>query len=279
MKMSSNNARKIKLKMNHYLQSGWIFRPMLRKYVWKGKKIVLGDNNKRFACWGWETVDVAYCDYIIDFRNDALPFPDGSVCYVFSSHVIEHLPDEYAFRLFTEVHRILKPKGTFRIVCPDMDKIIDAYLKEDIEFFHEGAGLRTFLQPGIESGILPEESLLLHNNLLRTFASYGDTGGGPISEKDIVDEKINSLNKHEFVKWCVSLLDKKRVEQTNVWGHMNAYDYSKLDSMLRSTGFSPIFKSAYRKSKLKVLRKPSFDLEKHDWISLYVEAIKGGIDE
>lgn len=261
-------------KIKRCLRSGWIFRPLLRRF-WKGKKLVLGDTNKRFGCWGWETVDIIDADYRVNFRSDSLPFPDESVNLVFSSHMVEHISDESASRLFSEIHRLLKPGGSFRVVCPDLDKVMRAYKENDLYFFLQSKGARTCLIKGIEAGKLPKKSLLLHNNLIRTLASYADTGGGPIVEKELVDEKLKECNKYEFAKWCVSLLDRARLREKQAWGHINAYDFSKLKKMLEKAGFSNVVKSSLGQSSVKELRKPCFDQKKYEWLSLYVEAKKG----
>ncbi len=251
------------------LRGGWIFRPIM-KHFWKPKKLVLGDTNRRFVCWGWETVDIANADYNVNFRNDDIPFPDKSCSIVHTSHMIEHLPDESASHLFSEVYRVLRPGGTFRIVCPDLDKLIQAYKENDLAFF------LTPLAPSPKEGIGGgKESLLLHNNLVRTLACYAD-GKGPIVEKEVVDKKFKEYDKYEFAKWCTSLLDvQNRLGEDQAWGHINAYDFSKLKKMLEEAGFANVVRSSRGQSRIKELRKSRLDRKRSEWISLYVEAIKG----
>ena len=63
-------------------------------------------------CFAGKTVDL-----VLDLRR-RLPFRDASVRYCFSEHFLEHLyPDEAKLHL-TEVHRILKSGGVYRIVVP-----------------------------------------------------------------------------------------------------------------------------------------------------------------
>jgi SAM-dependent methyltransferase len=56
-----------------------------------------------------------------------LPFANGSVAAVFSSHVFEHLFMDEVHRLITEIHRILVPGGVCRVVVPDLEKIVAAF--------------------------------------------------------------------------------------------------------------------------------------------------------
>jgi predicted SAM-dependent methyltransferase len=56
-----------------------------------------------------------------------LPFADDSVDYVFSEHVIEHMPYPQGCSLLAECLRILKPGGVMRIATPDLAFLIGLY--------------------------------------------------------------------------------------------------------------------------------------------------------
>lgn len=75
----------------------------------------------------------------IDFHADSsdvrkvnilsgLPFEDASLDAVYCSHFLEHLSLEQAKKLIREALRILKPKGVFRVVVPDLENICREYL-------------------------------------------------------------------------------------------------------------------------------------------------------
>lgn len=75
-----------------------------------------------------------------------LPFADGSVRRVFVSHLLEHLfyPND-VLPFLSEITRVLAPGGRVRIVVPDIEQCIEAYQKNDAQFFaqrrqHWGAG-------------------------------------------------------------------------------------------------------------------------------------------
>jgi SAM-dependent methyltransferase len=65
-----------------------------------------------------------------------LPFPPSSARYVFLSHVLEHLfyPLQ-SQRLLADIRRVLQPGGVVRIVVPDVEQWIHAYVKNDTGFF------------------------------------------------------------------------------------------------------------------------------------------------
>jgi SAM-dependent methyltransferase len=62
-----------------------------------------------------------------------LAFPDDSLDVVFTEHVLEHIPFEAAIGFLAEVHRVLKPGGIVRTVCPGVDRVI-----EPIDFEKDG---------------------------------------------------------------------------------------------------------------------------------------------
>lgn len=62
-----------------------------------------------------------------DLRRN-LPFADGSVDGVFSSHFIEHLHHNEALAILKESHRVLKPGSPCRTLIPDLSAIIHQYL-------------------------------------------------------------------------------------------------------------------------------------------------------
>ena len=61
-----------------------------------------------------------------------LPFPDGSIDAVYSSHVLEHLHLEEGRSLLSECRRVLKTgSGVVRLVLPDTRRIVGEYLASD----------------------------------------------------------------------------------------------------------------------------------------------------
>lgn len=235
------------------------------------RRVVLGDVNTRFRVFGWRTADIRNADYVLNLREGRLPWPSASVELLYTSHLIEHLRPSSAEALFAEIRRVLKPGGVARFVCPDMSKLRSAYERNDLNFFLQPK-VRAFLEEGINRAGFSPKALELHNNLLRTHASYGDTGEGPYAPAEVVAEKYAALGRYEFAEWCVSLLDEQRLQPGMPWGHVNAWDYAKLEAALKNTGFANVEESSFRGSRVGELRDPRFDIGRHEWISLYVEA-------
>jgi predicted SAM-dependent methyltransferase len=57
------------------------------------------------------------------------PFKDSEFSYVFSEHMIEHIPYPDGLRMLSECYRILKPNGKIRISTPDLSFLIDLYME------------------------------------------------------------------------------------------------------------------------------------------------------
>ena len=53
------------------------------------------------------------------------PMPDASFDYVFSEHMIEHIPLSSGAHMLRECHRILKPGGRIRIATPRLEFLME----------------------------------------------------------------------------------------------------------------------------------------------------------
>jgi predicted SAM-dependent methyltransferase len=96
-------------------------------------KINLGSGGKGIS--GWVNIDVSRGQKDLTFPWDIrrrLPFRDGQVARIFAEHVIEHLE----FRkdipcLMAEFIRILEIGGRVRIIVPDAERWLKAYVTQD----------------------------------------------------------------------------------------------------------------------------------------------------
>lgn len=71
-----------------------------------------------------------------DLRR-GLPFAEGEVDAIYSSHVLEHLSCQEAEKFLRDAWRVLKPGGILRIVVPDLEQTTRAYLAE-LDALREG---------------------------------------------------------------------------------------------------------------------------------------------
>ena len=57
-----------------------------------------------------------------------LPYSDGSVDAVYSSHTLEHVYIDEARQVLREVSRVLKPGGLVRLALPDAEQLARAFI-------------------------------------------------------------------------------------------------------------------------------------------------------
>ncbi|SIT35927.1 hypothetical protein BN2475_60007 [Paraburkholderia ribeironis] len=102
-----------------------------------GLKLHLGCGAQRFP--GWVNIDARGGDIRMDLRWP-LPFADKTVHCVFACHVAEHLYREDELpALLHEVRRVLTPSGVLRLVVPDIEQCLRAYVAGDDRFFADRA--------------------------------------------------------------------------------------------------------------------------------------------
>jgi predicted SAM-dependent methyltransferase len=105
----------------------------IRRLLKEGRdiRIELGAGSKS-GKGGWTTVDMTRtCDIYWDLRR-GIPFPDGSVKTIYSSHFLEHLSFHETQRFLDECRRALAPDGKFSICVPNARIYINAYVKGNV---------------------------------------------------------------------------------------------------------------------------------------------------
>ena len=108
-------------KLQNYLSSGAL-------------KINLGCGHKPMD--GYINVDMRALPGVdVVATVDSLPFEESSVVEVYSSHLIEHFPEEKLVRhILPHWLRVLKPGGTVRIVAPDAGAMCKAFVNGEMGF-------------------------------------------------------------------------------------------------------------------------------------------------
>jgi predicted SAM-dependent methyltransferase len=102
------------------------------------RKVQIGAGGSRLK--GWLNTDIepggdglAYLD-----ATKRFPFEDGSIHYIFSEHVIEHLTYDEGKAMIAEAYRVLAPGGKMRVSTPDLMQFIalfDDNPSDDVKAF------------------------------------------------------------------------------------------------------------------------------------------------
>ncbi len=92
----------------------------------KVNKLEIGAGNVRKN--GFITLDLSRkTDFPFDLRI-GLPFPDESLDFIYSEHVMEHFSYDDLRALLKDCYRALKPSGIFSAAIPNARIYLDAYL-------------------------------------------------------------------------------------------------------------------------------------------------------
>jgi hypothetical protein len=122
-----------------------------------------------------------------------IPFLKNSVDIIYASHFLEHLPQKSAFLFLKKCHAILKDNGTIRLVVPDIDILVENYIKkiqDDPISTTSEFNLRIF-EEGQHKHMYNFNSL---SNLLV------DIGFKNVKKFDFRKSKITDINKLETLK-------------------------------------------------------------------------------
>lgn len=128
---------------------------------------------------GWQIVDLREgADVRLDISTDRLPFEDNSVDVIFTSHTLEHIPQQRLGHVLGEFRRVIKPGapgqregfegGIVRILVPDIARAVRAYSQGDAKFFEKS------------EVTLPDTSAPLGGKLAAWFYSISAVGNGHV---------------------------------------------------------------------------------------------------
>ncbi len=209
--------------------------------------------------------------------GEPVGIPDDTAEIVYSSHVVEHLPDKDALFMIQEAHRCLRKGGVFRLSTIDVDLDYRAYRAGDRHYFNwiemyskpknmKRANIRSPLR---EASL--EQIFLFH---IASSASELHVHGveNPISDGEL-RHAFETLSVEEALDFCAgrcSVALQKRFPGN----HISWWNPKKATDSLVAAGFSEVYISGRNQSVSPVLRNPRFFDKTRPTTSLFVEAIK-----
>jgi len=108
---------------------------VIDRYLTQQKKRMLHVGAGTHPLPGWLNTDLEPMESGI-IHLDALqsfPFEDGVFDFVFSEHMIEHIPYKGGIGMFSECFRVLKSSGKIRIATPDVEQIVGLFARDKSE--------------------------------------------------------------------------------------------------------------------------------------------------
>lgn len=130
---------------------------------------------------GWENLDPTHGSRP-EFKvlvQDGIPLPDSSVDQARASHVMEHIPSgEARIKAMNEVHRVLKPGGTFEVIIP-----LVGYTEGGVG--HLVSGWQPYADPThVAYWWFPESLLYFCEGPFKPHADYGIRVWSALQEED-----------------------------------------------------------------------------------------------
>lgn len=190
--------------------------------------------------------------------GEPLPIETGAAEIIYSSHTVEHIPDDAAARFFSESYRALVPGGVLRLTMPDFDRARIAYRSGDNHWF---------LSWGCSS-TLPQ-------NFLHTFAGQLACMSPTRDRRKFSDEEIVSMfsngEPEELLNHLTLLCSFNPNSPSD---HINWWNNDKAERFLRTAGFTTVYRSAYAQSVALPLRDVRFFDNSFPYISMYIEAVR-----
>lgn len=255
---------------------------------------------------GWLNLDYMPVSPAIKKANllARLPLDDGSASIVYSSHFLEHIPQDLVLPFLKECFRITQSRGKIRLVLPDFNEMCLEYLEMRKSEEHDKAN---FLMLEIldqcvrqkSGGQLAEFYMHLRQTNNQKMSNYvmlrvGEDLASYSCNTQTLMEKISthilqpSRLKNKFLqfycKLITSLLPTAFLKQNVSYTlpgekHCWLYDFYSLSKLLEQVGFGEIKKMTFNTSSIQDF--PLFPLDvtqegmpRKGSESMYIEAIK-----
>lgn len=190
---------------------------------------------------GWDVLDNAPGKYDQSWKRKGkcwdTNLPDSEYEFVFTSHMLEHVPHFRIEKTLAEMNRILKQGGTIRILVPSLKKYATAYVNGDVSYFsssrhysdHLGIGgsfVRLVISPG-------QQTIAMSREMDEIFGGYAH-----LAAYDFEMMK-RLLEKWGFGKVKESSPGKSAIEELRTFQHLvqDGKSYDRSDDFVRAKAY------------------------------------------
>lgn len=168
----------------------------------KGAKLNLGCGP--FGMSGWINLDL-YSHKGVTLAADCrygFPIGDGSCRGIHIEHYFEHLnPTDERGNFLRECHRCLEPGGTLRIIVPDVERFVHAYVTEG------WSGFKAISADGEPEGSFRTKMEALNHVFLQGYEHYGgydyDTLATVLQDAGFSDVARREFGQGRFPDGCI----------------------------------------------------------------------------
>ncbi|CAK9073414.1 Streptogramin A acetyltransferase (Virginiamycin acetyltransferase D) (Vat(D)) [Durusdinium trenchii] len=165
---------------------------------------------------------------------DPLPIESDSAEIVYTSHTLEHIPNEAAEWFLSEVFRVLNPGGILRVTVPDAELFYQALCRRDHHFDNitriyrtaEKARKHCIDRPANQ---LSPQQLFLWRVATSTSVNHVDGSAERISDEEL-DQVLETMTLSDALDYCVSKCDLE-VQRKYPGNHVNWWTFDKFKPM------------------------------------------------
>tara|TARA_B100001063_G_C16763468_1_gene557274 strand:+ start:247 stop:1080 length:834 start_codon:yes stop_codon:yes gene_type:complete len=215
----------------------------------------------------WINIDFTSHSTSIKKANilDGLPFKKNEFDVIYSSHFIEHIPQNQVKDFLMDSFRVLKPGGVIRFVTPDLEFLNNEYIKQyNKECFHKSDFITSLILDqcvrSVSGGKLKKDMDYIYNSKNKDMIDYVKLLVGPdafsyisLNEQSFTRKVINKIKKDP--KFLFNILFMIRVKFVSFFlpktfrdlnisnasigeKHMWLYDFNSLSNLLEETSFN-----------------------------------------
>jgi predicted SAM-dependent methyltransferase len=195
-----------------------------------------------------------------------LPLPSESAELFYTSHTIEHVPDEAVLNVFGDCYRVLKKAGGIRIMCPDAKLMYDTLRRNDLYFWDFRFEHEDFKEKA--------ENATVYDFFVREVATERCVYSSLPNNQLKSDEIKELFLKYSYEEFLDILTKPCKFDSIKPGYHINWWDENKIISFLKRSGFTSVYKSRYQQSIFPPLRNAKYFDKTFNNISLYIDAIK-----
>lgn len=206
-----------------------------------------------------------------------LPIETSSAEIILSQYTIEHIPETAATYFFKEAHRALKEGGILKIVTPNTELDVLAYLNKDRSYFHWNEWKS---QEGVYQSLgykSPLTEASLEQVFLSHFAANASeihAGGNPNPiSSETVKTVMATMEMDDALDYFTSKCSPE-IQRTFRENHISWWSPTKLVRELKKAGFKRVNILAPCQSNSPVLRNPIHFDRLWNEVATFVEAVK-----
>ena len=214
----------------------------------------------KFIFNSWINLDECnerYINSLVDFSKvKTIPIPSGTIQKVYSSHFLEHVPDEGVHKILGEIQRVLAKNGSFILKIPDYKEVLKAYRRNNIRFLNKilGPFTDTWSNKKVKLNSLNAASFAFAGYWNKSYGNPFQRSGkekrgllpyhGPALMNEIELEKLLKSNNPNFIaKELVSEI--KKYSDFGGFNHQNAWNKKQCKNLLENYGFKVVTQNKF----------------------------------